>query len=342
MGDRFSIHSHHALFIFDIFDVCYKIKSNMRKIRVAVLMGGPSSEHEVSLMSGRTVCENLDLSRYEVLPVHIDKAGEWNLPFEHVLDNSDIAFIALHGEYGEDGRVQDFLETLGLPYTGSSAHSSALGMNKAASSRLFRAYGLDIPEFNDIARHGDWAYFKADFGYPVVVKPADRGSSVGVNIVRNEDGLRDAICNVFDISRHAMVQKYISGREITCAVIEDEKGVLPLPPTEIIPKGASFFDYESKYSSGASHEITPAPLERNITLEVQRIAVAAHRIINASGASRTDMIIGNDGRIYVLEINTIPGMTSTSLLPQAAAAHGLGMDRLLDHIIASAIRRFGM
>jgi D-alanine-D-alanine ligase len=214
-------------------------------------------------------------------------------------------------------------------------------MNKVASSKLFRAYGLDVPEFGDISRHGDWAYFKVDFGYPVVVKPVDRGSSVGVNIVRDEAALRDALCRVFDFSHHAMVQKYISGRELTCAVIEDERGALPLPPTEIIPK-SHFFDYESKYSPLASKEITPAHLTREETLEVQRIAVSAHQIVNASGVSRTDMILGNDGHIYVLEINTIPGMTPQSLLPQAAAAHGLGMDRLLDHIIASGLRRFGI
>lgn len=304
-------------------------------------MGGPSSEHDVSLMSGRTVCNSLDPSRYESFPVHIDREGEWSMPFERILEDADIAFLALHGEYGEDGRIQDFLETVGIPYTGSSAHSSALGMNKVASSKLFRAYGLDVPEFSDVGRHGDWAYFKVDFGYPVVVKPVDRGSSVGVSIVREEPALRDALCSVFDVSRHAMVQKYVSGRELTCAVIEDERGALPLPPTEIIPK-SHFFDYESKYSAGASKEVTPAHLTREQTLEVQRIAVSAHEVVNASGASRTDMILGNDGRFYVLEINTIPGMTATSLLPQAAAAHGLGMDRLLDHIIAAAFRRFGL
>ena len=314
----------------------------MNKIRVAVLMGGPSAEHDVSLMSGRTVCDSLDPSRYEAFPVHIDREGEWAVPFEHVMDNADIAFLALHGEYGEDGRIQDFLENVGMPYTGSSSQSSALGMNKVASAKLFRAYGLDVPEWGDVSRHGDWANFKADFGYPVVVKPADRGSSVGVSIVRDEPSLRDALCSVFDISRHAMVQRYVSGRELTCAVIEDEQGIIPLPPTEIIPKSSSFFDYDSKYAPGASKELTPAPLSREETLEVQRIAAAAHRVIGASGATRTDMIMDGNGTFYILEINTIPGMTKTSLLPQAAASHGMGMDRLLDHIIASAFRRFGL
>jgi len=314
----------------------------MEKIRVAVMMGGPSSEHDVSLASGKMVCDRLDRSRYEVLPVHIDRDGEWAVPFEDLLDLADIAFLALHGEYGEDGDVQQFLDSVGLPYTGSSAHASALGMNKIASSKLFRAYGLDVPDWSEVVRHGEWAYLKTPFGYPAVVKPSDRGSSVGISLIRNEFELREALCRVFEVSRNAMVQKYVSGRELTCAVIDDERGALPLPPTEIIPKGSHVFDFDAKYQPGASREITPAPITRRETEEVQRIAVAAHRIIGASGVSRTDMIMGSNGRIHVLEINTLPGLTPTSLLPQAAGAMGLGEHELLDRIIAAAIRRYGL
>ncbi len=319
----------------------YILNEEMSKIRIAVLMGGPSSEHDVSLLSGDTVCRHLNRERYDVLPVFIDRLGEWEISFEHLLENVDIAFLALHGEYGEDGRVQDFLDSIGLPYTGSPARASALGMNKIASNKLFRAYGLEVPEWTEASRHNDWAYLNVNFGYPVVVKPIDRGSSVGVNIVRNEIGLRDALCNTFEVSKHAMIQRYISGREITCPVIEDECGELPLVPTEIIPKNADFFDYKSKYEAGASREITPAPLSKMELEEVRRIAVAAHRVVGARGVSRTDMIIGNDGRIYILEINTLPGLTPTSLLPQSAAAIGLSMEGLLDKVVASAVRRYG-
>jgi D-alanine-D-alanine ligase len=173
----------------------------------------------------------------------------------------------------------------------------------------------------------------------VVVKPVDRGSSVGVSIVRNEFGMQEALCDVFEVSRNAMVEQYVSGREITCAVLEDERGNIALPPTEIFPIGAEFFDYNAKYSAGASKEITPAPITTRETEAVQKIAVAAHEIIGASGVSRTDMIIGNDGRIYVLEINTLPGLTPTSLLPQAANSMGLSNSALLDKIIASALRK---
>lgn len=302
-------------------------------------MGGPSAEHDVSIASGKMVCENLNKDRYEVIPVHITRGGEWALSFESLMDNADVVFLALHGEYGEDGTVQQFLDGIGLPYTGSSARASALGMNKIASSKLFRANGLDVPDWIEVTRNDEWARLRSPFGYPVVVKPVDRGSSVGVSIVRNEFGMQEALCSVFEISRNAMVQQYVSGREITCAVLEDERGNIPLPPTEIFPLGAEFFDYNAKYQTGGSKEITPAPITSRETEMVQQIAVAVHEIIGASGASRTDMIIGNDGRIYVLEINTLPGLTPTSLLPQAANQMGLSHSALLDKIIASAIRK---
>ena len=313
----------------------------MEKIRVAVLMGGPSSEHDVSLLSGKMVCENLNKDRYEIIPVNINRSGEWSLPFEGLIDKSDIAFLALHGEYGEDGTVQQFLDNIGIPYTGSSAQASALGMNKSASSKLFKAHGLDIPAWAEVARDNDWAYFKAPFDYPVVVKPIDKGSSIGINIVRNELSTKEALCHVFRISRNAMIQKYIVGREITCGVIEDERGEIPLPPTEVFPLRSDFFDYNAKYILGAAKEITPAPITKGETEEAQRIALAAHRIVGASGFSRTDMIIGNDGRFHVLEINTIPGLMSAGLLLQAANHIGLSNSALLDKIIASSIRRYG-
>jgi len=311
----------------------------MDKIRVAVLMGGPSAEHEVSLASGKTVCENLDKDKYEILPVHITRGGEWGLSFESLMDSADVVFLALHGEYGEDGTIQQFLDGIGLPYTGSSARASALGMNKIACSKIFKANGLDIPDWVEITRNDEWARFRSPFGYPVVVKPVDRGSSVGVSIVRNEFGMQEALCSVFEVSKVAMVQQYVSGRELTCAVLEDERGNIPLPPTEIFPIGAEFFDYNAKYAAGASKEITPAPITNRETEAVQQIAVAVHEIVGAAGVSRTDMIIGNDGKIYVLEINTLPGLTPTSLLPQAANAMGLSQSALLDKIIASAIRK---
>ncbi len=312
----------------------------MDKIRVAVLMGGPSSEHDVSLVSGGVVCDNLNLERYEIIPVHISRDGEWSMPFETLMDRADIAFLALHGEYGEDGSIQEFLDGIGIPYTGSSARTSALGMNKMASSKLFKARGLNVPDWVDITRQDSWINFRSPLGYPVVVKPADRGSSIGVSIIRNEFGMREALCRVFEVSRHAMVQKYISGREVTCAVLEDEHGDIALPITEIFPFGSEFFDYSAKYTPNACKAITPASVTTIIAEEVRRVAVAAHQIIGASGVSRTDMVIGNDDKVYILEINTLPGLTATSPLPQAAHYMGISISMLLDKIIAAAIRRY--
>ncbi|MDD5098947.1 MAG: D-alanine--D-alanine ligase [Candidatus Colwellbacteria bacterium] len=314
----------------------------MEKIKVAVLMGGPSVEHDVSLASGKAVCGALDASRYDPMPVIIDRNGEWEIPFESVIGSADIAFIALHGEYGENGVIQSLFEGVGFPYTGSSARSSALGMNKTASAQTFSAHGLLIPEWAAVSSHGDWASFRPPFEFPVVVKPVDRGSSIGVNIVRNEGALKDALCAVFDISRHAMVQRYVSGRELSVGIVETEKGDIPLPPAEIIPKSSLFFDYDSKYSPDASKIVIPANLNKMELEGVQKAALLVHKVIGASGVTRSDFIMSNDGRIFVLEINTIPGMAKDHLLPLSAAAGGMAMPMLLDHIIAAAFRRFGV
>jgi len=312
----------------------------MDKLRVAVLMGGPSSEHDISLASGQVVCDNLNREKYEIIPIHIDREGEWSMPFEKLMDRADIAFLALHGEYGEDGSIQEFLDSIGIPYTGSSAKTSALGMNKMASSKLFQARGLNVPSWVDVMRQDNWINFRSPFDYPVIVKPADRGSSIGVSIVRNEFGIKEALCRVFEISRHAMVQQYIAGREVTCAVIEDERENIALPPVEVFPFGSEFFDYNAKYTLNACKIITPAHITTMLSEEIKRVALIAHDIIGASGVSRTDMVIGNNDKIYVLEVNTLPGLTDTSPLPQAANYVGLSMSALLDKIIAAAIRRY--
>ncbi len=316
----------------------------MSRLRVGLLMGGPSAEHEVSLLSGAVVKEHLENSgKYDILPIIIGRDGTWPIDLEDLTDDIDIAFIALHGEYGEDGTVQEILRDAGVPFTGSDPLPSALAMNKVLSSRLLTAMGIAIPRFVVVHKH-EKAYDPFDhFGFPVVVKPADRGSSVGVSIVREPVEIYVALQNAFRYSRDAMIQEYISGHEVTCSVLDDGLGdTVPLPVTEIIPKSGGFFDYNAKYTAGASDEITPARLTDEGTELVQRTAVAVHRIVGASGMSRTDMIIGEDGDLYVLEINTIPGMTPTSLLPQAAKAHGLTLQDLFDRIIEGGLRKHGL
>jgi len=321
----------------------------MGKLRVAVLMGGPSSEHDVSLETGAMVLRSLDVDKYEAFPIVVAKGRDATLELQK--DAIDVAFIAMHGEYGEDGTAQALLEALGVPYTGSGVLASALGMHKPLSSRLLADCGLAVPDFVTVrerefrdAPEAVMTEAVRKLGLPLVVKPSDRGSSVGVSIVRDQNGLIKGIAEALRHSREAMVQRYVPGREVTCSVLEDEtvpEGVCALPPTEIVPKERPFFDYHSKYTAGASEEITPPRLPAGTIRAIQEIALRTHNIIGCSGMSRTDTILGEDGTIYVLEINTIPGMTPTSLLPQAAKAAGISFPELLDRIISAALRRAG-
>lgn len=313
------------------------------KLKVALLMGGPFRGHDVSLASGEAVAGALDPDKYEVFPVVITRTGKWPMSIEDVSANADIAFIALHGEYGEGGTVQEMLSEIGIPYTGSDVLSSALAMNKILSSRLFSSHGIQIPRFISAHRHEKKLDSFEHFGYPVVVKPADRGSSSGLSIVRTPEELYVALQKVFYITRDAIIQEYIPGHEVTCSVIDDGIGdAFPLPVIEIIPKAGGVFDYHAKYTPGAADEITPARLSEAGTQLIQEAAVLVHKAVGASGMSRTDMIIGDDGELYVLEVNTIPDMASTSLLPKAAKAHGLSLEDLFDRIIEAGMRRHGL
>lgn len=319
------------------------------KLSIAVLMGGPSAEHEVSLATGDFVLKHLDPYRYEIRPVTLPKT----LADFRLLDLQafDCVFIAMHGEFGEDGQLQGLLEFLNIPYTGSGVLASSLAMNKIKSLELFRLHGLLVPPYTHFTRW-EWQLNQniiLDFiiqalEAPWVVKPADRGSSVGVSIAHGEDALILAIDHAFEHSDHAIVQRYIGGHEVTCAVLHDDPRCepQPLPPTQIVPKTKAFFDYFSKYTPGATEEITPPDLPPQIIKQIQATALKAHNILGCYGMSRTDMIVRSeiaDSSIYVLETNTIPGMTQTSLYPQAAKAMGLEFSELLDRLIVAALRR---
>ena len=342
-----------------------------RKIKVAVLMGGSSAEHEVSLHTGEEIAKNLDPRKYIVEPVTITKTGTWIVASKFPLplappasgasgralteragaqkivdDRADIVFIALHGKYGEDGTVQGLLESFGIPYTGSGVLASALGMDKPRSLGIFREAGLTAPDFLIVKkgeRFGDQAIASLvrRFSLPFVVKPANHGSSIGVAIVRDSKKIPQAIREASRYSDEVIAQKYVRGRELTCGVLELPSGKLfTLPPIEIVPKYGDFYDYESKYADGGSEHLIPPPgLAPRMLRDLQKAARTAHQSLGCRGMSRTDFILGEDGIFYVLEINTIPGMTSTSLLPQAAAAAGISFPKLLDMIIVSALRR---
>jgi D-alanine-D-alanine ligase len=315
----------------------------MAKLKVAVLMGGPSSEHEVSLLSGKNVVAGLDKAKYEVLPVVVSRSGIWQTEPGELKKRIDVAFIAMHGEFGEDGTVQSILEKEGIVYTGSRPLPSALGMNKIFSSRIFRAHDLPTPDFLAINKNDNWEDLQLDFDLPFIVKPSSRGSSLGVSLVRERKDLGEALKKAFAFGRDALIQKYIYGREVTCGVLDDgRRKITPLLPTEIILKLSIFFDYRSKYANNASEEVTPPRLPEKTIEKIKDTAAAAHRIIGASDISRTDMILSHeDNKLYVLEINTIPGLTPNSLLPKEAAATGISFSELLDKIIQAAINRHG-
>jgi D-alanine-D-alanine ligase len=303
----------------------------MEKLTIALLSGGISSEREVSLSSGNQVYEALDHNKYDI--IRYDPKSD--LP-QLVADASkiDAALIILHGPFGEDGTVQGLLDLLDIPYQGSGVLGSALGMNKLASKYLYEKSGLLVPSYLVIGHNDalDTNECARRLGLPLVVKPVGSGSSVGISIVKSEKLLKEAVDKAFVQDAMVLIEAYIDGIELTGGVLGNHP-VEALPIIEIVPSESfDFFDYEAKYTTGATNEICPARISDEMTRKAQEIAKTAHEALFCKGYSRTDMILKNQD-IYVLETNTIPGMTATSLLPQAAGAAGISFSRLLDRLI---------
>lgn len=307
----------------------------MKKLRLALIAGGKSGEREVSLKGAAEVAKVLDPQKYDVK--RYDPATDLaKLAAE--ADSLDVAFILLHGPFGEDGTVQGFLDLLDIPYQGSGVLGSAIAMDKNLAKILYRNAGLKVPEWYMAAQDDidNPSKILGHLGLPLVIKPANQGSSLGMTIARSEEDIAEGLKKAFAIDHKVMVEEFISGREITGGVIGND-ALTALPLVEIIPGDEyEFFDYEAKYQPGATKEICPAELGDPLTVRAQNCALAAHRALQLRGYSRTDMIINNDD-IYILETNTIPGMTPTSLLPQAAAAAGLDFSALLDRLIELAL-----
>lgn len=313
------------------------MRTNGEKITVALLAGGKSAEREVSLKSGEQVFRSLDKDRYTVR--RYDPRDD--LPnLAQDAPHIDVALIILHGRGGEDGTIQGFLESLDIPYQGSGVLGSALALNKILSKEIFIQAGLPVAPHMVLSRSNreEWSTVRERLGFPVVVKPEHEGSSIGLSVVRKEADLLKALEEAWRFDRRCMVEKYVPGTEITAGVLGNDV-LEALPLVEIIP-GASFdfFDYEAKYTPGASSEICPARMPAHITATAQDFALRAHEALCCRGYSRTDMIVSGDD-IIVLETNTIPGMTETSLFPQAAAQAGLSFSALLDRLIALAMEK---
>ncbi|UCD90005.1 MAG: D-alanine--D-alanine ligase [Desulfobacterales bacterium] len=303
----------------------------MKKMTIALLSGGISSERDVSIASGNQVYEALDREKYDI--IRYDPKSD--LP--KLLDdapNLDAALIILHGPFGEDGTVQGLLDLLNIPYQGAGVLGSAIGMNKVASKLLYEKAGLRIPPYMVFKRDDvlDSDNLVDQLGLPLVVKPVGSGSSVGISIVKAKDDLKDAMAKAFVEDDEILVEMFIKGIELTGGVIGNQM-LQALPIIEIIPDDShEFFDYVAKYTAGVTEEICPARIDDAMTEKAQACAKTAHRAIFCKGYSRTDMILSGE-EVYVLETNTIPGMTPTSLLPQAAAAAGISFSDLLDRLI---------
>jgi D-alanine-D-alanine ligase len=307
--------------------------------RIGVLMGGRSSEREVSLRTGAAVHRALCRRGYDAVTIDVGPTLSRDLQDQKIA----VAFLALHGPGGEDGSIQGFLETLGIPYTGSGVHASAVGMHKVTTKTLLAAHGIPVPA-GFVIKRGErvlraQAWRSAKLRWPVVVKPASEGSTIGVSIVKKPAQWDEAVALAHRYDRDAMVEAYIPGHEITVSLLgRQDEAPLILPAVEIVaPDG--FYDFSAKYEKGKTRYLCPAPLSAAITKQIRKLALQTFDVLGCAGAARVDFRITPRGRPFVLEINTVPGMTETSLLPMAAAQAGIDYEELTECILESAITR---
>src|SRR3989338_3720469 len=365
-----------------------------KKLRVAVLSGGKSLEHEISLISGREVVKNLDSAKYEVLPIIISRDGiTWQIgdkkisnfqsklllrgedAFERVdhsigrrprtfgglkghlitsekvseqkrlqigtmgpkvINKVDVVFIAMHGPYGEDGTIQGLLELIDVPYTGSGVLASALGIDKISSRKLFTHAGLKVPNHQIFKKGQKQDNILRNLKFPLFIKPHNQGSSVGTSKVSKKTNLKRALDIAFSFSHLVLVEEFIDGTEITCPILGNNHP-FALPLVEIVPKTA-YFDYQAKYDEKLFDEIVPARINKSLAKKAHEVAISAYQTLGCRGFGRVDMIAkGND--VYVLEVNTIPGLTPVSLFPKSAASIGISYPELLDKIITFALQK---
>ncbi|MCL4078235.1 D-alanine--D-alanine ligase [Coriobacteriia bacterium Es71-Z0120] len=311
------------------------------KEKIAVLMGGRSLEREVSLRSGRRVTEALAEAGYRVVPLDVTPDLVATLRSE----KPDAVYVALHGKDGEDGTIQELLEFLGIRYTGPGVVASALAWDKALSKRLFGRDGIPTPPWVAFTA----ASFKhmgaataldlvsdAVGGFPLVVKPASQGSALGLTKVTSEDGLPSALLDALSYGDTVLVERWIDGTEIAVSVIDGDGGPEVLPPVEMVPR-SGVFDFSAMYTPGETDYYVPARLPEETLASVRSLARRVHELLGCRHVSRVDMVVDEDGAPFVLECNTSPGMTETSLLPMAAQAAGLGFQDLVERLVRMAL-----
>lgn len=298
-------------------------------MKVGVIMGGISSEREISLKSGNSVVENIDKNKYEVIPIVIDKKED----IINKVKGIDFALLALHGQFGEDGTVQAVLQTLGIPYSGCGPLSSAACMDKDMTKSLLQAAGIRTAPWINLRSEDEINYEDIkELGYPVVVKPTHGGSSVATFIIKEEKDIENAVKEAFKWDNEVMIEKFIKGDEITCPVMGRE-----MFPVVAIKPHAEFFDYTAKYADGGSDEFV-IELEESLHKEVEKMALDTYRALKCSVYARIDMIITEGGIPYILEVNTLPGMTKASLFPKSAAGKGIDFSGLIDLIIENSLK----
>jgi D-alanine-D-alanine ligase len=329
----------------------------MGRIRIAVIMGGRSSEHEISLASAHSVVESLDPERYEVRAIEIGRDGRWELPRgrreelgpggsqlpvplngqPEPLGDIDVVFPVLHGPFGEDGTVQGFLELAGVGYVGAGVTASALCMDKDLFKAVMRDKG--IPVVNSVTvLERNRARVENPFGYPVVVKPARLGSSVGISVVKTPEELGPAIDLALEHDEKVLLEEFVAGVEVECSVLGNEEPIASVPG-EIVPLVSDWYDYRAKYEEGGMDLIIPPRLDKRTIARVQELAVAAFIASDCEGMARVDFFVRDSGEILVNELNTIPGFTSTSVYAKLFEASGISYRELLDRLVELALAR---
>lgn len=310
----------------------------MKQDVIAVVLGGPSAEADISRVTGGAIAAALREKGYNAKEVEL--VPDRLLATLHAM-GAKVVFNAVHGKYGEDGRLQSILEAAGIPYTGCGVLASAVSMDKAATKRYLQSAGVSTPRCLIISKReaGDLAVVKAHileaFGLPVVIKAASQGSSIGVTIAKEADQIEAALTDAFSYSDNVLAEECIQGKELTVALMEEKGEVKPLPVVWIAPHSGAY-DFHSKYTKGATDYHCPAPLDAAVTEYVQKLAVAAYKVLGLSGVARIDVMLNEQGQGFVLEANTVPGMTPTSLVPKAAAAVGISFPDLCERILLTA------
>lgn len=315
----------------------------MSREKIAVLMGGRSLEREVSLKSGQRVCDALNALGYYVLPLDVTPELTDTLRAER----PDACYIALHGKNGEDGTIQELLEFLGIPYTGPGVIASALAWDKSVAKRLFAQAGIPTPAwvtlttdaFKEMGAATALDLVPGEIGgFPLAVKPSKQGSALGLAKVEDAEALPEALLSALSYGDAALVEKWIDGCVLAVSVLDGSDGPIVLPPVEIEAK-SGLFDFSAMYTRGETDYFVPARLESSVAEEVERVARSVHELLGCRDVSRVDLVVGDQGVPYVLECNTSPGMTETSLLPMAAEAAGMSFQDVVERLIRAALAR---